>query len=67
MEFEKKIKLTVEEIIGFLYSMSTFSKSVIGNDIKEFEKTKTDSLLKLEPTNIFEYVFNCGYHIGKKK
>ena len=67
MEFDEKIKLTVEEIIGFLYSMSIFSKSVIGNDIEEFEKTITDSLLKLEPTNIFEYDFMSGYHIGRKE
>ena len=66
MEFEEKIKLKVEDIIGFLRSMSIFTKNAIGSDNDEFERTITDSLLKLEPTNIFEYNFMCGYHIGRK-
>ena len=64
--FEETITLTIEEIIGFLYSMSVFSKNVIGNEIEEFEKTITESLLEIEPKNIFKYDFNCSYIIGRK-
>ena len=65
--FEETIILTVEEIIGFLYSMSVYSKNVIGNDIEEFEKKITECLLEYEPKNIFEYDFNCSYIIGEKE
>ena len=64
--FEETITLTVEEIIGFLYSMSIFSTNIIGNDKKEFEKTITDNLLELEPTNIFEWDFSCVCTLGRK-
>jgi ubiquinone/menaquinone biosynthesis C-methylase UbiE len=65
--FEEECSLTVEGIIGYLYSMFIFSKRAIGNDNEEFEKTITNSLLELEPQNIFKYDFNCGYTIGKKE
>jgi ubiquinone/menaquinone biosynthesis C-methylase UbiE len=65
--FEEKGKSSVEEIIGLLRSMSVFSKEAIGNDNDEFEKTVKDSLLELEPKNIFEHDFSCGYTIGRKE
>lgn len=65
--FEDKITLTVEEIIGYLYSISVYSKQVIGNDIDEFEKTIKIGLLELEPQNIFEHDFSCVYTIGRKE
>jgi len=65
--FEEECCFTVEEIIGFLHSMSIFSKRAIGNDNEEFEKTITNSLLELEPQNTFEYDFSCVYTIGKKE
>jgi len=64
--FKEKQNLTIKEIMGYLYSMSVFSKNAIGNDNGAFEKTITDNLLKIKPDNVFEFDFECGYHIGRK-
>ena len=65
--FEEKMELTIDEIIGFLRSMSIFSENAIGKDNEEFNRLIRTHLLKIKPHNKFEYDFSCGYHIGMKE
>jgi len=64
--FEETVTVDIEEIIGYLYSMSVYSKQIIGDRHIEFEKSIKERLLKIEPENRFKYIFRCGYYIGKK-
>lgn len=65
--FEEIIMLDIENIIGYLYSMSVYSKNVIGDEYKIFENKIKEGLLKIVPDNRFEFIFECGYYIGKKE
>ncbi|MCL2472126.1 MAG: class I SAM-dependent methyltransferase [Treponema sp.] len=64
--YEQKMTLKIDEIMGYLYSMSIYSKNAIGDEYRSFENTIRQKLLKIKPENKFEYVFTCGYHIGMK-
>jgi len=66
-EFEKKINVNIETIIGYLYSMSVYSKNIIGDKYQLFENEIKEKLMKIEPKNNFEFNFKCGYYIGEKK
>jgi len=65
--FEETLTVNIEEIIGYLYSMSVYSKQIIGDEIIEFENSIKERLLKIEPGNRFEYIYKCGYYIGEKE
>jgi ubiquinone/menaquinone biosynthesis C-methylase UbiE len=60
------ISLSIDEIIGYLYSMSVYSKTVIGDDYEIFENRIKDKLLKIKPDNKFEFNYRCAYYLGKK-
>jgi len=64
--FEEKLMLNIKEITGYLYSMSVYSKNVIGDGYLEFESAIKDCLLQINPDNKFECVFGCGYYLGRK-
>jgi ubiquinone/menaquinone biosynthesis C-methylase UbiE len=65
-EYEETIEVTAEEIIGYLYSMSLYSKNVIGKNYRDFENRVTETLLKVNGENRFAFPFRCGYYVGKK-
>jgi ubiquinone/menaquinone biosynthesis C-methylase UbiE len=65
--FGETIVLSIEEIIGYLYSMSVYSKNIIGDEYIKFENDIKEALLKIKPENKFEYIFSCDYCIGKKE
>ena len=64
--YSEKIILSIEEIIGYLYSMSVYTKNVIGEQYTIFENSIKEKLLKIKPENRFEFNYKCGYYLGKK-
>jgi len=66
-EYEKNITVNIEKIIGYLYSMSVYNKNIIGDKYQLFEKEIKEKLLEIEPKNIFEFNFKCGFYIGEKE
>jgi ubiquinone/menaquinone biosynthesis C-methylase UbiE len=66
-EFEEIIFVNLETIIGYLYSMSVYTKNIIGDKYQLFENEIREKLMEIEPKNNFEFNFKCGYYIGEKK
>jgi len=66
-EFEEVISVNLETIIGYLYSMSVYTKNIIGEKYQLFENEIREKLLKIEPKDNFDFNFKCGYYIGEKE
>ena len=64
--YSEMIILSIEEIIGYLYSMSVYTKNVIGEKYVIFENCIKEKLIKIKPENRFEFNYKCGYFLGKK-
>jgi ubiquinone/menaquinone biosynthesis C-methylase UbiE len=65
--YSEIITLNIEEIIGYLYSMSVYTKNVIGEKYELFENSIKEKLLKIIPDNKFKFNYSCGYILGKKE